>query len=192
MLEITQDGELHQFCESCGAEALDETRAGGKTSYRCRACGAVLPRAIIIDPGVVWWSGEDWTYWHESAGVLIRDDDHRILFFERTKYPPGITVPAGHVDRGEHHRETALREAREEVSVVLESVHLIAEADIANDSCRRGSDHHRWHLYEGSMPANGNVVVTDEGHRPVWLAREEALERPLIVPVRWFLERMDE
>ena len=65
--------------------------------------------ALIIDPAVKWWTDSSRECWHEVAGVFIASPEGKFLFFERTKFPFGLTVPAGHVDRGEMPARTAAR-----------------------------------------------------------------------------------
>lgn len=61
--------------------------------------------------------------------------------------------------------------------------------DILGDSCRRGSDAHRWHAYRVDLPDTPQVRVLEEGANPVWRGVAEALARPLSVPVRHMLTR---
>jgi ADP-ribose pyrophosphatase YjhB (NUDIX family) len=56
-------------------------------------------------------------------------------------------VPAGHVDAGELPAHGAVRELHEEVGVEAHRIKHVASANIIGDSCRRGSDAHRWHAY---------------------------------------------
>jgi len=58
-----------------------------------------------------------------AAHLLLRDEHGRILFLRRynTGYRDGYwSIPAGHVESGESVVEACVREAREEIGVVLE------------------------------------------------------------------------
>ena len=142
----------------------------------------------MLDPRVVWWVGPDGEYWHESAGVFVLNGAGRLLLFERTIYPFALTVPSGHVDAGEDPAAAAGRELKEEVGLTAEALVPVACEDIMGDSCRRGSDAHRWHAFACRVDAV-EVEVVEEGHRPVWLTVEEALEADLVAPVRHILSR---
>lgn len=187
--DVPQDGQVHQYCWGCHAEAVTWVRVDGRSRYDCAACGQRHERSVVVDPAVRWWLGPDHEYWHESAGVFVRRDG-RFLFFERIDFPPRWTVPSGHVDTGELPDAAAARELKEEVGLVAPTalVHVGTE-DIVGDSCRRGADAHRWHAYLADLPDAGDVEVLDEGHRPVWLTLAEAVERNLSVPVRHMLTR---
>jgi ADP-ribose pyrophosphatase len=185
------DGKLHQYCMHCHAETVERIFENDKTFYLCRTCQKRHERSIVIDPGVEWWIGEDGEYWHESAGVFIRNSEGKFLFYERLMFPFAITVPAGHIDTGEDPLTTARRETTEEVGYKAETFIEIGTDDIVGDSCRRGSDAHRWHTY---LVPTGKVLdleVTekDEGHKPMWLTLDEALTKDLTYPVRYLIEK---
>src|SRR5580765_8483247 len=95
------DGKAHSYCLACQAEGPEPVQQQGRTYYACRACGAVQPRLLVIDPAVKWWTDGTGEYWHAAAGVFVREPAGAFLFFRRTKYPFGLTVPAGHVGFGE-------------------------------------------------------------------------------------------
>lgn len=179
------DGKYHQYCISCHAETVQRAYEDPRTYYRCSTCGQRHERSIVIDPGLTWWIADDGEYWHESAGVFVRDPELKFLFFQRTLFPFALTVPAGHVDTGEEPGAAASRELREEVGITGEP-REIGRDEIVGDSCRRGSDAHLWHAYLLVLNDSTEVEVIekDEGHRPVWLTLDEALREELTVPVR--------
>ena len=183
------DGRVHRYCWGCRAEAVEAI--AGRAGFRCAACGTEHLRALVIDPGLRWWVDASGAYWHESAGVFVRRADGRYLFFERIVFPLEWTVPAGHVDAGEDFGVAAARELAEEVGLAADPAELtpLGVDDIPGDSCWRGSDAHRWHVFRLEVPEATEVEVLEEGRRPVWLPLEEALRRPLTVPVRYLIER---
>jgi len=183
------DGKYHQYCLSCHAEKVERINENGKTYYLCGVCGKTNERSIVIDPAVKWWLDKKGEYWHESAGVFVKNGQGKFLFFERTIFPFLYTVPAGHVDFGEAPLQSAIRELYEEVGIKAKSLIEIATENIIGDSCRRGSDAHKWHvfLYEpGGVP---KVDIKDEGIKPSWLNIEQALKKELTFPVRYILKR---
>jgi 8-oxo-dGTP pyrophosphatase MutT (NUDIX family) len=189
-LEPPGDGQEHQYCWGCRAEGVSWLRINGRSMYDCVACGLRSDRSVVIDPAVRWWIGSDGEYWHESAGVFVCRGDGRFLFFERIDFPVCWTVPAGHVDTGEASNVAAARELLEEVGLAVAPAELVhvGTDDIVGDSCRRGSDAHRWHAYLADVDID-DVRVREEGHRPTWLTLDEALEHELSVPVRHMLTR---
>jgi 8-oxo-dGTP pyrophosphatase MutT (NUDIX family) len=182
----------HEYCASCQAETVEKVAANGREYFDCRTCGRRHERRIVIDPAVTWWVADDGEYWHETAGVFVRDGD-RFLFFERTMFPvAALTVPAGHVDAGEPPERAAVRELHEEAGWRAPGVRHIVTEDIPGDSCRRGSDAHRWHAYLTDFDPTARVRLNEEGVNPRWLTLDEALTGDLTVPVRYLAERYRE
>ena len=172
------DGKLHAYCIRCRRETIRERSDRGRPAYHCLNCNAVSPRALIIDPAISWWLGDDGEYWHETAGTFVRNLRDEFLFFERVKYPFGLTIPAGHVDRSESPVDAARRELFEEAGfgLPLRAFKLVVFEKMLGDECYRGSDAHRWNAYVARMRSNATVKVnTRESVRPRWLTLEQAL-----------------
>ncbi|GAA1542491.1 hypothetical protein GCM10009678_26210 [Actinomadura kijaniata] len=188
-VEVPGDGRRHQYCWGCRAETVSPER--GAPSFTCSTCGESHPRSLVVDPGTTWWVDGAGEYWHATAGIFVRREDGRFLLFERSLFPPGWTVPAGHIDTGEDPRHAARRELREEVGLdaALPDLVELGVEDVVGDRCWRGSDAHRWHSYLVTVPDDTVVEVLEEGHRPRWLLPSEALELPLTFPVRALLPR---
>ncbi len=190
--KVPQDGKPHTYCLRCRRETVRSARQNGQLVYTCTGCSHVGPRALIIDPAINWWLGQDGEYWHEAAGVFLRNARGEFLFFERTKFPFGLTVPAGHVDRGEAHLRTARRELFEETGVRLpeRAFKHVSTDNVRGDSCRRGSDAHRWHAYAAKLRVGATIKVSsDEGTRPVWLGLDQALQRDITFVTRYVITR---
>jgi 8-oxo-dGTP pyrophosphatase MutT (NUDIX family) len=191
IIAAARDGARHEYCFGCLREgALREELRRGRRCHVCGKCGADLLRRLLIDPEVVWWVDDDRRYWHESAGVVIENGAGEFLLFARTLFPPGFTVPAGHVDRGEEPMRAAAREVSEEVGLPVDDLELVAEADVEADCCRRGCDHHRWHLYRARVAGRPDVRVNEEGTDARWVTAAEALALPLTHSTRYFLEKL--
>ena len=102
-----------------------------------------------------------------------------------------MTIPAGHLDAGEDAQTAIKRELFEETRIEIgaDSINFFSEEDVINDKCRRGADHHRWHLYTTRIDNIATPKINDEGVKPVWLPLEEALQKELVYPVRYFIEK---
>lgn len=177
----------------CHAETISRVRDGEKTLYACSTCGKQHERSIVIDPAIVWWTDDTDEYWHESAGVFIKNSQDRFLFFERIIFPFALTIPSGHVDVGEDPVTAAEREVVEEVGITVSSLRKIAVDDIYGDQCRRGADVHRWHAYTAELKEDmPKVTLNHEGLRSRWLTLDEALASDIITPVRHMIEKYKE
>ncbi|HEY5832685.1 NUDIX hydrolase [Streptomyces sp.] len=183
------DDTYGEYCLHCHAAAIEWITVDGRKECICRSCGERAERAIVIDPGISWWTDEGGEYWHESAGVFVRDPRRRFLFFRRLAYPFSMTVPAGHVERGEPPASAAARELMEEVGLRSGNLRLIASHHLRGDVCRRGSDAHLWHAYLLDVAAASEVAVNDEGESPVWLSLDDARSHRLTFAVARIIEQ---
>ncbi len=99
------DHLVYRFCPSCGG-ALESRRVKANEPERpvCTSCGFV----IYLDPKV-------------AVGTIIQTGDNQIVLVRRSIEPGyGLWVfPGGYVDRGEEITAAAIREAREESSLVI-------------------------------------------------------------------------
>ncbi|GGY04786.1 NUDIX hydrolase [Streptomyces djakartensis] len=180
------DGAVHHYCLQCHEDAVKWRTTDGRRHCVCGACGAVRDRALVLDPAVTWWTDEDGEYWHATAGVFVRDPRGRFLFFDRTAFPFGLTIPAGHVDRGEAPHLAAARELEEETGLAARPLRFVGRTPILGDGCRRGADAHVWQVYHCEAGDGGEAAVRlgPEGATAVWLTPAEALKRPLTLAVR--------
>ncbi len=106
---------LFRYCPHCRSE-LERVEESGRTRMKCGECGFVQ----YLNPS-------------PAAGMLVRDDEGRILLVRR-KFEPfkGLwTMPAGFIEYGEDAAATAARELEEETGLVVEpsAVHAV-------ESCR--------------------------------------------------------
>lgn len=187
---LPTDNQYHQYCPNCHSENINRIFEGEKTFYLCDDCQNTSSRLIVIDPKTVWWVDKTTKeYWHESVGVFVFNSKNKALFFERTIYPFAFAIPAGHLDTGEDTDTAAKRELQEETGIEVGSIKLFSEEDVIGDKCRRGADNHKWHLYTTKVENVDTIRINDEGVKPVWLTLEEALEKKLVYPVQYFIEK---
>jgi 8-oxo-dGTP pyrophosphatase MutT (NUDIX family) len=179
------DGLDHEFCIECRAETVERRVIDGRWSFHCLTCSAESNRSLFFSAAATRWLDHDNELWHESAGVFVRSASSRFLFFERLIFPFALTVPAGHIERSECPRAAAERELMEEVGLEGAALDFIATENILGDSCSAGADAHVWNVYLFEL--QGDIQkhrINEEGHRPVWLGLDEALESELTTPVR--------
>lgn len=182
-----KDDNYHRYCIHCHHD-ITHVQQADPAFYECEQCGQRHERSVVIDPTIEWWVDQDKEYWHESAGVFIEDGKGRFLFFERAIFPFALTVPSGHVDKGETANVAAKREVEEETGITLASLREVAVDDIWGDQCRRGADVHRWHAFVAQTPSTFTLELNHEGLRPAWLTLDEAMALHPIVPVRYMIE----
>ena len=180
----TDDAAQHDYCIHCHAETVKKVVTDNRQFFDCRTCGQRSDRAITIDPKLSWSIGRDKEILHESAGAFIKAPDNTFLVFDLMKFPFQTTVPAGHIDAGEAPENAAQREAQEETGLQNGTVIEIGTEVIPGDSCSRGSDNHRWHIYVIKLPNKPTVTINDEGNNPRWVTIDQALETNITVPVR--------
>ena len=188
---LPKDNKRHRYCLNCFSEEVIDIVLKGKKFYRCDSCHQIHDRLIDIDPVLKWWVDEKTgEYHHESVGIIVIRPDKKILFFERTIFPYGQTIPAGHLEANENPEKAVLRELKEETGLSLSKVNLFKEEDVSGDPCRRGADFHFWHLYLVKLNTSFTPKIQkEEGQKPIWLDLNQALKRKLTPPVRYFLEK---
>jgi ADP-ribose pyrophosphatase len=184
----------HRYCMVChAADTITNIEIDGQFKRKCSACGAVSDRYIHIGNNkddAIWWIDENDELRHESAGVFVRNPEGKYLFFERTSFPLGFTIPAGHVDNGEDGAQAAARELNEEVGITSSRLTYIASAEIAGDACGAGADTHKWYVFREDLAVSLDVKVLeqDEGRHPVWMTLEEVRQKSLPPAIKYLLD----
>lgn len=184
---LPTDNKMHRFCIDCEAEDVDQARDGKLTKYSCNACGKINSRAIYFNTHKA-WIDEDRELWHESSGVFVRNSEGKYLFFKRTEYPVGLTIPSGHVDKGESPEIAARRELKEETGLEGNINHL-KTVNIVGDSCSAAADAHKWSAFCMDLKDDDKVIsISDEGERPLWLTLSEAEARGAVFVVDYMIK----
>lgn len=189
-ISLNKDG---QYCIKCFSKNVERVFRNDLTYYYCRSCNDTAERSIVIDNKIVWWIDSHNVYWHESVGVLVVVDDKLLTFFRKI-YPFLYTIPAGHLDKGELPENAALRELYEETNISNHSLEMVKQNfDISGDSCRRGSDNHRWHLYRLKLASMPTVSLSDEASVVKFMTLAELRrEQKLTYPLKVFVDEMGE
>ena len=157
-----------QYCFQCFSGPIKRIFKDNLTYYECLSCGKISERSLVLDNQIRWWVDKKRIYWHESVGVVVMRED-KLLCLLRQIYPFAYTIPAGHVDAGEKPERAAMRELKEETGLSSDTLELIGEFNLPGDSCRRGSDHHHWHLYYLNMQSSGILQLSDEASTAQWV-----------------------
>jgi ADP-ribose pyrophosphatase YjhB (NUDIX family) len=185
---LPRDDKVHRICLVCTTDDCVPIIKEGRRLYHCTHCNKDYDRSIYITPDVRFWVAEDGELWHESAIVFLRNADGKILFYERTEYPFGLTVPSGHVDTGDTPRKAAATELDEEVGVTGVNLRQLVTIDMLGDTCSAGSDAHKVHVFTGMVDHLDIVMDTHEGHKPEWLTLDELWARNPVPVVREALQ----
>ncbi len=156
----------------------------------CPSCGKSTKRRLIIDPAIEWWTDDENTYWHSSVGIILVNKQGELLIIERKKFPPGFSIPAGHVNNGESPLEAVKRETLEEVGVEIRDPKSVLSTTIRGDSCRRGSDDHQWELFVSVCSADISLKADpDEIQALRWMSLEDFLASPMPFAMKFLFSR---
>lgn len=182
-----------QYCIECFSKNVKRVFQGDLTYYHCSSCNKTLTRSLVIDNNIVWWVDDRNVYWHESVGVLVVVEDKLLTFFRKI-YPFLYTIPAGHLDKNELPEIAAQRELYEETDIAVSNLETIKQNfDIPGDSCRRGCDNHRWHLYRIKLASMPNISLSDEAQALRFMTLMELQnELKLTYPLKLFVDKMAE
>jgi 8-oxo-dGTP pyrophosphatase MutT (NUDIX family) len=179
-----------QYCIQCFSGPIKRIFKENLTYYHCLACGITSERSLVIDNKIVWRIDEQRMYWHESVGVVLVNEDNKILCLMRQIYPFAYSIPAGHLDVEEKPEVAAKRELAEETGISkVEKFELVKEFDMVGDSCRRGSDDHHWHLYRAKVLGRAEISLADEASSANWFSIEEIKKlKNVAYPLKYIIE----
>ena len=151
-----------KFCPECG-DGLIQRHIDGRIRGACEACRVV-----------------DWGDHRVSVGVVIRDEDSRVLLGRRAEQPSlGLwALPSGYVEGGETLADAAVREAREEVGVEVTLGSIVAVRSMA-----AGARHGTYVVFVAEL--TGGVPTADqlEFSEVAWFRSEELEHNGEVTPV---------
>jgi 8-oxo-dGTP pyrophosphatase MutT (NUDIX family) len=156
----------------------------------CSNCGKTTQRVIFLDPRTPWWIDDHREIWHESVGVFVLNDAGKVLLFRRRLWPPKVTIPAGHLETAFTAEENAHKELDEETGLKGVRLKHLGDYDISGDSCIRGADYHRWHVYAGRVKGEPEIMLDHEGKESFWVPVDKALTLDLAPAIRYLFERV--
>lgn len=185
-----------QYCITCSSASVTKVTQDDKIYYRCEKCGVLNERSLVIDNKIVWWVDDNRRYWHESVGIIVVNEEKKILCLMRRIFPFALAIPAGHLDSGEQSEFAAHRELQEEVNLNPKiTLEHLGDFDIVGDSCSRGSDDHRWHLYRYRLTSEAaDIMLNDEATEVYWLSISEICNSTKLVtyPLKYIVEKFGE
>ena len=114
------------------------------------------------------------------AAVVIRDDDGRILLV-RKRGTHRFMLPGGKIEESERPDQTAVREAREELGVMLEIDSLVLLGDWTAPAANEDGRTVHGHIYE--HPWVPDVAACNEIDEVLWLAPHETAGRTDLAPL---------
>ena len=180
-----------EYCINCHRpNMLRQQRDNDALSYVCTNCDTTNPRALIMDPQLMWEIAPDNEYCHSSVGAFIFNQKNDFLMFKLNKFPFGATIPAGHVDVGESAKKAVEREIKEEVNIPVVGLVRLMQTTIDGDGCRRGADRHHWTVFCARVTSDvAPVVDKSEGAHPVWVSLRQAQQRTNCFAVDYILDK---
>lgn len=179
----------NEYCIKCFHTPIETRKDESGKFFVCPACGHEDKRRLSTGDSIIWRLDEERNMWHESVGIFLFNPQKKILFFGLTKFPYGLTIPAGHLNEKEEPESAMRRELKEETNLEPKNIKLLAVEDIEGDPCSRGADSHRWHAFVADTDSTTATLDSSEGKNPVWLNLEEALNRDLASPVRLLINK---
>ncbi len=146
--------DLFDFCPRCG-----KPLPGGKRTnfIECGACGLLF----FLNAPV-------------AAGVIIVDDENRVLFLRRAKDPGKgkLGLPGGFANIGETAEENVRREAREEINIELTSLTYLCSSP--NPYEYRGVTYPVLDLFFTARPLSlDTLAALEDVESFCWLAPDE-------------------
>lgn len=116
-------------------------------------CIAPVERDVVHKTGV----------WHKTAHVWLYDTDGYVYFQIRSDADKLYTSASGHVMYNESPKQTAKREAQEELGVNLDTNNMeLLEIDAWKFDSDTKHDHAFSHIYLYKLPQNYNEFNTDK------------------------------
>lgn len=159
----------------------------GVTWYRCQACAAREPRALIVDLKLRTEETHR-GYKHWTVGALM-ERDGTFLLLQKRQWPFLWDVPAGHMEVNEDPMDAVRREVEEETGLQIINPDLVFHEEIFPDACRRGAVIHEWHVYRGQ--ATGSLQPSDDEARELrWVRPSEMLSLPFVRPAYVIFDAM--
>lgn len=129
-------------------------------------------------------------HFRANVGIVVIDDDGRVLALERSDAPGAWQLPQGGLEVGEEPLAAALRELEEETGILPEHVAVVAEhpdwlayewpAQLRRDG-RRGQVQ-RWFVLRATTAAQVDLAASEEFVDHRFLAMEDLLA--IVHPMR--------
>lgn len=114
---------------------------------------------------------------HKSVGVIVGDQQNRLLMLDRARFPFGLAAPAGHVDDHGSLEKAAVEEVFEETGLNISTDDLIKVVDarrVDDNKCRRqNGDYHVWTVFRAENVVGDILPSPDETLGVAWYTSDE-------------------
>lgn len=125
-----------------------------------------------------------------SGGILKRNGEFYLI--DRKFEPFGWAGFAGHVEPGENPKDTAEREALEEIHLPLSVHHLLFSEKVLWNYCWKSKDAgHYWDLFAMNDPGGDPIPNSEEAKGGGWFKPEEIQHLELEPVWRYFFEKLE-
>jgi ADP-ribose pyrophosphatase YjhB (NUDIX family) len=125
---------------------------------------------------------------HKSAGVIIKNQEGKILMLNRANFPFGWACPAGHVEENETPEDAAVREVFEESNLNIKKHKLLTREIVEWNDCKRGGKGHDWFLFETST-WKGELKNNGESKAIGWFSIKEIKKMELEEVWKYWFEK---
>ena len=109
------------------------------------------------------------------AGVIIWHGD-RMAMQERLTGACGIAPSAGHLEESEDAESAMVREAYEELGIIVNSVQLLGQGRRFERCKRYGSDYHDWSVFQARIQGDALQLNPGESKHVAWYQPYQVLE----------------
>ncbi|MBR9707402.1 MAG: NUDIX hydrolase [Candidatus Diapherotrites archaeon] len=174
--------DFNGACIECG-QKVERTHENKVRYYVCRS-GHKNLRRDYSGPNVL--KVVDGLPVHFVVGAVIKKAG-KYLIQNRSSYPLGYDVHAGHLEEGEEPLKTLERELQEETGITTQQSKLIFEG-VIYDPCNCNINNHYWYLYE--VQTDQEPQINEESLDSKWYSLEEVKKmEPKTQPLKYFLEK---
>ena len=126
-----------------------------------------------------------------TVGVFIFNPANELLLLKSHKWPGHYTIPGGHVELGEHIKDAAIREAKEETGLDVYDLEFINFQEFIYDPSFWKPRHFIFFDY-ACRTSSTDIKLNDEAEEYTWVRLEDAIHLPLDTYTRVSIDKLIE